>query len=272
MTQIKQRVVLFHGGCKDGFGAAWAARLHFRDTADYIPVYHYKPLPVFQPESEIWFLDYCPRAQQLVELLDAGHQVTILDHHLRPTKEILASVQHQNLKAVLDLEQSGAVIAWKHFFPRRKVPMLLLYVQDRDIWTLKYDETEAVSEALEALFWTFELWTRLVKNPEDLEQLIRSGSLLVSAKKRVVTRVLERVYFDTISGYEVPVVNSDSHISDVGNAMAKAHPDRAFACVWFQMEDGRRKYCLRSVGDFDVAAVAERFGGGGHKNAASFIS
>lgn len=271
MAQIKQRVVLYHGSCKDGYGAAWAAHLHFGDKADYIPVFHYKPLPVFQPESEIWFLDYCPRAQQLVELLDAGHQVNILDHHAKPTKDVLDSVQHPNLKAILDLEQSGAVIAWKHFFPRRKVPLLLLYVQDRDIWTQKYEETEAATEGLEALAWTFDLWTRLVKHPEDLEQLIRSGALLVSNKKRVVARVLERVYFETIGGYEVPTVNSDSHMSDVGNAMALAHSDRAFACVWFQMADGRRKYSLRSVGDFNVAEIAEKFGGAGHKNAAGFI-
>ncbi|NIV11578.1 MAG: bifunctional oligoribonuclease/PAP phosphatase NrnA, partial [Aliifodinibius sp.] len=29
-------------------------------------------------------------------------------------------------------------------------------------------------------------------------------------------------------------------------------------------------YSLRSRGDFDVSALAERFGGGGHKNAAGF--
>jgi uncharacterized protein len=270
MTQIKKRVVLYHGGCKDGYGAAWAAHLHFKATADYIPAFHHKPLPVFRPESEIWFLDFCPRAQQLVELLDAGHMVNILDHHAT-TREILETVQNPNLKAVLDIEQSGAVVTWKHFFPRRKVPLLLQYVQDRDIWTLKFDETEAVSEALEAVPWTFDLWTQLVKVPEDLDQLVRSGSLLVSAKRKVIARVLERVYIDTIAGYSVPVVNSDSHISDVGNAMARTYLDRPFACVWFQMEDGKRKHCLRSVGDFDVAAVAQRLGGGGHKNSASFL-
>lgn len=270
MTKLKQRVVLYHGSCKDGFGAAWAAQLHFQDTADYIPAFHHKPLPVFQPSSEIWFLDFCPRAQQLVEILDAGHQVTVLDHHAT-TVETLGSIKSPNLKSVLDMEQSGAVISWKHFLPRRKVPMLLQYVQDRDLWTHKFEETDAVTEALEALNWTFDLWTRLVKHPEDMEQLVRSGTLLVSNKKRAVARVLERVYFETIADHEVPTVNSDSHISDVGNAMALAYPDRAFACVWFQMPDGKRKHCLRSIGDFDVAEIAQRYGGGGHKNAASFM-
>jgi oligoribonuclease NrnB/cAMP/cGMP phosphodiesterase (DHH superfamily) len=229
-----------------------------------------KPLPQFQPQSELWFLDFCPRAQQLVELLDAGHLVTILDHHLT-AKEVLDTVQSPNLRAVLDMDHSGAVITWKHFFPRRKVPMLLLYVEDRDLWRLQYDETEAITEGLHALNWTFDLWTRLHTNASDLDQLVRSGSLLISAKKTHITRIMERVYFEEVGGYEVPTVNTDSYISDVGAALARAHPDKAFAAIWFQLPDGRRKWSLRSAGEFNVAEIAKRYGGGGHKNAAGFI-
>lgn len=37
-----------------------------------------------------------------------------------------------------------------------------------------------------------------------------------------------------------------------------------------EVESGKFQYSLRSRGDFDVSAIAKKFGGGGHKNAAGF--
>jgi len=39
-----------------------------------------------------------------------------------------------------------------------------------------------------------------------------------------------------------------------------------------KQSDTRWRYELRSIGDFDVGFVAKKHGGGGHKNAAGFIS
>jgi nanoRNase/pAp phosphatase (c-di-AMP/oligoRNAs hydrolase) len=43
-----------------------------------------------------------------------------------------------------------------------------------------------------------------------------------------------------------------------------------FAAAYYDTLDGHRSWSLRSVGDFDVAALAKRWGGGGHKNASGF--
>lgn len=45
-----------------------------------------------------------------------------------------------------------------------------------------------------------------------------------------------------------------------------------FGACYFEAENGRFQYSLRSRGDFDVSAIARRYGGGGHKNAAGFTS
>lgn len=262
--------IVYHGGCKDGVGAAWAARLHFKDDAHYVQYFPHRPtLPTFEPGSDVWLLDCCPRAQAIVEILDAGHRVTIIDHH-DSTREILAAIQNQNLTAVFDMEKSACVLVWEHFFPKRKVPLFLLYIQDRDIWGGVYEESEAFNEALWALPLTFDLYDQLAKRPSDVEQLVKSGSLLVGSKRRHIEHALERAYFTEIGGYEVPVVNTDSHVSDVGHRLAALYPDRAFAGVWYLLADGRQKWSLRSVSNFNVARVAERYGGGGHARAAGF--
>jgi nanoRNase/pAp phosphatase (c-di-AMP/oligoRNAs hydrolase) len=40
--------------------------------------------------------------------------------------------------------------------------------------------------------------------------------------------------------------------------------------VWQLADDGEAKVSLRSQGSLDVAAIAVRYGGGGHRNAAGF--
>ena len=44
---------------------------------------------------------------------------------------------------------------------------------------------------------------------------------------------------------------------------------RSYGMVWRQL-DGALKISLRSSGDYDVSLLAAKFGGGGHRNAASF--
>ena len=52
------------------------------------------------------------------------------------------------------------------------------------------------------------------------------------------------------------------------NAQLLAHRGVIAAAVLGETEHGELKGSLRSIGDIDVASVAKKFGGGGHKNAA----
>jgi len=78
--------------------------------------------------------------------------------------------------------------------------------------------------------------------------------------------------FDTIAGYQVPVVNLSDNISEVGNALCKRFPEYPFSVSYCDRSDGQRSWSLRSIGDFDVSDIAKKFGGGGHRNAAGFTT
>src|SRR3989344_3757446 len=45
MHEHKKIAVLYHGGCPDGFGGAYAAWKKFGNMAEYIPLKHGKPAP-----------------------------------------------------------------------------------------------------------------------------------------------------------------------------------------------------------------------------------
>jgi nanoRNase/pAp phosphatase (c-di-AMP/oligoRNAs hydrolase) len=54
--------------------------------------------------------------------------------------------------------------------------------------------------------------------------------------------------------------------SELGNQLCLDYPEAEFSICYADHGD-KRKFSLRSVGDFDVSAVAGIFGGGGHRNA-----
>ena len=71
-----------------------------------------------------------------------------------------------------------------------------------------------------------------------------------------------------ISGHLVPIANLPYiYTSEAGHIMSKGRP---FAACYYDTPDGR-VYSLRSSDEGeDVSAIAEVYGGGGHRNAAGF--
>ena len=51
----KNIVILYHGDCPDGFGAAWASWKKFGDGAEYIGVHHGDNPPDGLKDKEIYF-------------------------------------------------------------------------------------------------------------------------------------------------------------------------------------------------------------------------
>ena len=73
-------VVLYHADCKDGFAAAWAAWKKFNGTAQYIPVYHGRPIPEGLEGKEIYMLDFTYDEPYTSQLISANKRVTAIDH------------------------------------------------------------------------------------------------------------------------------------------------------------------------------------------------
>ena len=61
-----------------------------------------------------------------------------------------------------------------------------------------------------------------------------------------------------------------SELADYLIEMEHYQGDQAYFIAAYKDMADRRLWSLRSLGDFDVGAVAKARGGGGHKNAAGF--
>lgn len=252
--------VIYHGCCDDGFGAAWSAWKRLGDRAHYLPAQHGEAVPPLPDESCLALVDFCyprPIMEQLAARLKG---LVVLDHHLTAEADL-----RDFPGAVFDMNLSGAHLAWNYFHPQEPLPELLAYVEDKDLWRFALPQSKEVTAALRSYPMDFEIWDGF-----SVPQLKVEGVALLRFQEQFVEAHCKRVRWENLGGHRIPVVNASDCRSEIANRLCTLYPEAAFAAAYYDLHDGHRSWSLRSVGDFDVAAVAKRFGGGGHKNASGF--
>lgn len=270
MEPLKNTVIIYHANCADGFGAAYAAWKKFGDAASYIPVKDHTEAPEGLTDKEIYIVDFSFK-KPILDTLEAHNQkVVVIDHH----KSALPDVEGRD-DWVFDLEHSGAVLAWQYFHPNVEVPELLLQVEDHDLWKFEQFENREFNVALHQYPKTFAAWDQLITDLQDDNfriNFIAKGAMLAKFEDKLVTDLMgyrERVLF---RGNEVWAINASRiYRSILGNQLAElneANEQTALGIVYYHY-GGKVHVSLRSKGNVDVAAIAEQYGGGGHKNAAS---
>ena len=256
-------LIIYHAKCADGFAAAWIAHRRHPD-AQALP-FHYGDPPPDVRGKRVYILDFSFDRETLIRMHDEAEYLLVLDHH-KAAQAALGDLDF----AVFDLDRSGAMLAWDHFFPGEPAPLLVQYVQDRDLWQWRMPHSKEINAYIATLPHTWTAWT--AASYTEFELLRVKGEVAL----RVVDKYVEDKRTDVawvrpagMQGVPIPIVNTTFAISELVGELAEAVP---FAAGWFQRADERYAVSLRSRGEdgADVSQIAKRFGGGGHKNAAGF--
>jgi len=260
--------VFYHKDCSDGFTAAWAFYKKFglKDMV-YQPLAHGDPLPKMEDGAAIYMADFS-LDRVAIEQLAQKHPLLILDHH-KTAQTALAGLSY----AIFDLQRSGAMICWEHLFPHEKVPAVVRYVQDKDLWQWQLPDSKAVYAFISTVPYEFVAWDQLAAALEnDLSHAVQGGKLLLQSDELKIKEIVSHARLINFAGYTIPVVNCMVLHSEVGNRLLDLYPQAPFSLSWFVNYQGKIRGSFRSRGDFDVAEIALQFGGGGHKAAAgSFL-
>lgn len=272
---MKDTTVLYHGDA-DGFGAAYAAWTRLGDTSNYIAVQYGQPVPEIPEGTQgVYIVDFS-YSRDICEDLASRYEVVILDHH-KTAQAALEGLSY----AKFDMSKSGCHMAWEHFWPDdTEIPLLLQYIEDRDLWKWQLRDSEQINLFVATLKWDFDLWDLYAGDnflffdtaqpAGDAIKAFRDSQ--IAADLRNVRWMQFSVQVDglgEVSQYNVPVVNASANISELGNELCKKYPEAPFSMSYCDRFDCR-SWSLRSIGEFDVSIVAKQFGGGGHRNAAGF--
>ena len=264
-------LVLYHGGCRDGFAAAWAAR-KVMPEAEFRPVSYGHAAPVADCiDRDVYIVDFSYPLAEMIALAGAAKKLVVLDHH-KTAEEALRSFSAPNALVIFDMDRSGAGIAfdWLVMVSKNRTthrPWPVDYIEDRDLWRFKLPHSNLVNAYLSIVPFDFAAWDRLEeRTPQSVYDAGEAVEAKTSNYVAEVRKNATRVFFE---GHSVPIVNAPQvDISELVGALCEGEP---FAMGWWQRSDGMFSYSLRSRGDFDVSEIAKRHGGGGHKNAAGFL-
>ena len=208
---------------------------------------------------------------------------------------------HAPLRLIFDLEQAGCALSWQHFQPGQPMPLALQHIAANDLWQHTDPDTRPFCRALRLLDFDFATWQPLmtvsmsaddfayrqqVDRGQTVERFLilevarmSGGRLPGPARLRgepadalQALRHGQDIVTDGLSHWHaLPGLAANApplFASDLGHRLAQL--SGTWGMTWHLDGNGQIKASLRSEGAVDVAAIAQRYGGGGHRKAAGF--
>ncbi len=264
---MKPIIVLYHSNCPDGFGAAWAAWKKFGNKAEYIAIDPNELPNIPLKSKDIYILDNCFFSEVLEKLERSNKKVVVIDHH-KSNEEHAKSATF----FVFNINHSGAVLSWIYFHPGKKIPELMKYVEDVDLWRFKLPRVHEITTYTYAQEFDFKIWNKIAKDLETKSgqnHYVRIGKIIGRYEDMLIKSVLKKAELVKFGKYKVLAVNSPikKFTSFLGHELVAKKPP--LGIVWYETQ-GDLHVSLRGNGEIDVSKIAEKYGGGGHKNSAGF--
>lgn len=259
---------IYHGNCADGFGAAWV----FKRYADREHDFHagvYQQVPPDVAGRDVYLVDFSYKREVVEQMCERATRVVLIDHHKTAIDDLRPLIEARRIEALVNLEKSGATLAWEwfHGHNERDMPQLLRHIEDRDLWRFALSGTREIQANVFSFPYDFEVWDSLMARP--VEELIAEGRAIERKHFKDVNELLGVTARQmAIGGYVVPVANLPyTLVSDAAHKLAQGKP---FAACYWDTPHGR-VFGLRSTNDgVDVSEIAKQYGGGGHAHASGF--
>lgn len=267
-------LVISHAQCTDGATAAAIVELAMEKQGrrvEHRPEgYGYKRLPDVK-DREVCIVDFCYLREEMEVLDSQCARLTVLDHHASAEKA-MTGFRCRCGEVHFDMKESGASLAWRHFFPNEDVPALVEHVKDFDLWQWKLEHTEAVISYLEVEGNdNIQLLKGILKEGRGaLKDIYVKGSHFVQQKRKLVEEIASDAVEMNFLGYKTLKASTPRSLSSfVGGELAKR--TGSFGIAYRQCADGSIKLGLRSLPEFSLLDLAEKLGGGGHPNSCGAI-
>lgn len=283
-------IVIYHGNCADGLGAAWVyyryIGSHAIDDSNVINnvIYHGtnernfyldKRMPDIDGANVI-ILDYSYNANTMFDIAERASSVTLIDHHKTAKEGLSGCFNNSENKIIISLEKSAAQLAWEYYFPNVPEPLFISYIGDRDLWKWELPMSQEFSTAYSMEYgMSFEVFDSLYElSNDEIMKLCERGAHYKFAQDKIVKKISSGPVCLRLGDYNVVTTESRMFQSEIGNYLSEKYQSECdFAVVWFYIPlEGKFVFSLRASAEseIDLSAVAKKYGGGGHPKASGF--
>lgn len=272
---MNKPLVIYHAPCLDGICSAWLLWRYFIDC-DLHPA-QYGDSPPDVTGRKVFVVDFSYPREVMVGMALKSSSIVVLDHHKT------AAVNCEGLTfCTFDMNESGASLTQQWIIRDAQEKMtgiglskiasqVVGMVRDHDLWKFEIPATKAFVARARCEEFKVDLFERMFREYcEDTRLFLKEGEAILRFQEQVIAHHVKNAEMIAFAGHFVPyaICSFPGFTSDLGHELSKGHP---FAVIGYPAVDGRHVYSLRSCEDgADVSAVAQLFGGGGHKHAAGF--
>ncbi len=270
-------MIVYHGGCSDGFAAALCGYLVKGDQIDYYEGKftnnreddHLIDYLKGKREVNLVILDFSYSKSFMLKLKEICQKVILLDHHITAQNEL-----KEFEWCYFDQDRSGCTIGWEYFMGNTEYPELLKLIEDRDLWRWTYPNNKEFTSAFYNLVpFDFNEYGSFIDNSEKINQYIDKGKTILEYIESENRKHAKSVYRVKTATKTIGFLNLINNISEFGNYITN-NDDIDFAVLWFYDHSTQTiKGSLRSAkgSSNDCSQLAKALGGGGHFNAAGFV-
>ena len=224
--------------------------------------------------NNIFVVDFSFPRGIMTDFKKMSNKLIWCDHHKSAMEQYEDLWNDKNIKGLRSLDKSGCRLTWEYFNPGKEVPLAVEYIEDMDLWKFQFgNQTKHFAESL-YFEKDIKVYQDLLTNKNLTIRKLVEGEMLYNHKMKRIKKAMTRSYLIEWEGYMTAVVNTPEDISTLGNTLCNlssctlaGRPE--VALIFYETEDSYN-VSLRSIGDIDVSKIAQKYGGGGHKNAAGF--
>lgn len=272
----------------DGTAAAWSA-LHAlgEDMVELVPMAAGQ-IPAYPPAKAeafgYYFLGLCPPADVLIDLVELGVDILIIDRDPESRRRIEYAAErmkmvpehddceanggssfwiigrhegHGAFKAIYNGNLSASLLTWRALKGLRSAPRLLEYISDRELGRYRQRASREINAFLETLPLDPAILDDInCKLETQLDDIIRIGAIVLRHIRTCIEAACQEAKPEFVAGETVPVVNSCLYHREITERLLELYPTAPFSAVYHTDKTGQRIWYIGRRSDCDVDEIA----------------
>jgi oligoribonuclease NrnB/cAMP/cGMP phosphodiesterase (DHH superfamily) len=217
-------------------------------------------------DETVIFVDFTPA--EFDRVIERTKKVVWIDHHISSIEE---NAHLSHLDGIRDIDKAACELTWLFYHPNEPIPEIVKYLADFDMWKFEFGEATEAFQAGIRLTPTWPdngMWDWWF-NPQygSADATIKKGMLILQYQRDYYKSLARNSFEFEWEGHSVIACNCAFTGSKVFESIYKGQ-DIMATLVWNGQAWIVSLYSDKE--EVDVAKIAQKYGGGGHKGAAGF--